>query len=78
IRDFTKGDDQIDIDGLSGDTFDFLGAAVFTATGSAEVRVIVNAGGNSVVRIDADGDGTTDSEILVRSVPDLEASDFIL
>ena len=78
IRDFTKGDDQIDIDGLSGDTFDFLGAAVFTATDKVEVRVTVNAGGNSVVRIDADGDGTTDSEILVRSVPDLEASDFIL
>ena len=78
ILDFQKGQDKSDIDGLSNDTFVFLGNGAFTAMGDAEVRVTSNAAGNSVVRIDVDGDGTADSEIDVLGVTGLEAGDFIL
>ena len=73
-----QGKDKIDIDQLSNDTFAFLGNSAFTSSGAAEVRVTTNSNGDSIVRVDVDGDGTTDTSYLVRGVDNLDAGDFIL
>ncbi len=74
ITDFAIGEDLIDLSGFVGE-FAFVTGA-FTGTG-AEVR-ITTGGGNSRVRIDLDGDGVTDMNIIVEGVMGLTAADFLL
>ncbi|MCH2096088.1 MAG: hypothetical protein MK160_13365 [Rhodobacteraceae bacterium] len=79
IRDFTQGEDVIDLSGFFGVEFVFLGDDAFNGiSGNAEVQVVANAAGHSVIRIDANGGGKAESEILVRGVTGLEAEDFLL
>ena len=77
IRDFEQGTDLIDLAQLTGPVLTFVGAGGFTGGGTGSVRAI-NQGGNSVVQIDVDGDGSADSGILVSGVINLTADDFVL
>lgn len=43
-----------------------------------KVRASVNSGGNSVVRVDVDGDGSADMKIVLDGVSGLTVGDFIL
>lgn len=73
ILDFISGEDLIDLSALPG-TLAFISGAF---TGAAEVRVS-EVGGNSIVRIDLDGDGVADMKIKVLGVTGLDALDFLL
>lgn len=75
ITDFASGEDLIDLAALSG-TLTFIGTDLFSGTQS-ELRV-TESGGNSIVRIDVDGDGSADMKIKVSGVIELDAPDFIL
>ena len=68
VRDFRTSDgDRIDLSGVSGDELVYIGAAEFTGGGlQAEVRVAVVAQGQ-LVRVDEDGDGGSDMDILVAN-----------
>jgi hypothetical protein len=45
---------------------------------AGEVRVVNAEGGNQEVRVDLDGNGEADMEILVTAANTLRAGDFIL
>ncbi|WP_165390208.1 calcium-binding protein [Thalassococcus sp. S3] len=77
IADFTRGEDLIDITGMSDlGAFSFVDA--FSASGQAEVRAQAFQSGNVVVFIDVDGDGQADSAIRVLGQDMLDMNDFIL
>ena len=83
ITDFNKAGDVIDLHninartGVAGDQgFDFIGALAFSDT-KGELRAI-NAGANTKVLGDVNGDGKVDFSILVEGVHGLDAGDFIL
>jgi len=75
INDFVVGEDLIDLSGLAGNQT-YIGSAAFSGT-AGEVRV-ATSGGNSVVRIDLDGDGTADMKINVLNTLGLSDADFLL
>ena len=65
IRDFQVGEDDIDLSAIGGLNFsDDIGLNV--------------SGGNTVVAIDVNGDGSADMEIFVTGVTNLGENDFIL
>lgn len=75
IKDFVPGKDLIDLSGIAD--FTFIGGADFSGNGP-EVRATTNASGSTVLRLDADGDGSSDSRIELEDFADaLSASDFI-
>lgn len=76
ILDFELGIDRIDLSNLVAGTFDFVGASGFSGTG-AEVNAFLS-GGNTVVRIDVDGDGAADMKIILSGVTGVQDGDFIL
>lgn len=76
ILDFTKGEDFIDLSDI--ENLDFIGSSAFSGTGP-EVRATTTSSGNTVVRIDSDGDGNDDSQILLKDFDTpLAESDFLL
>ncbi len=75
ITDFTSGADVIDLSAFNG-TFDFIGNAAFSGT-AKEVRFI-SVGADRTVKIDINGDGSTDMTILVNSATALVELDFVL
>jgi len=76
ITDFGVGSDKIDLTGFGGLTF--IGTANFSGTGE-EVSAKVNNSGNTIVSIDADGNGSTDSQIELRSLGGgVTIDDFLL
>lgn len=77
IRDFTQGEDIIDLTGLVAGNLDFIGGSGFSGVGQAEVRVTAS-GGNALVRVDVDGDGVADMRILVTGLTSLNDLDFLL
>ena len=77
IRDFEIGIDLIDLSGLSDEEFSFEGTTGFSATGPS-LYYSVNAAGRAIVRLDVDGDGAQDMQILLNDVTLLTADDFIL
>ncbi len=91
ITDFADGGlaggDLIDLSAFDTDgntaTTDvaFIGSASFEGSGSgtniAEVRYVV-AGGNAIVEVDTDGNGSADFQIQLTGVTTLSAQDFIL
>jgi serralysin len=75
IVDFEVGLDFIDLFAVS-DSLVFIGANSFSATGQAEVRVTTPGGVSSTVRVDVDGNGSTDMEILLLNATGLTAAEF--
>ena len=65
IRDFQVGEDDIDLSAIGGLNF------------SDDIDLNVS-GGNTVVAIDVNGDGSADMEIFVTGVTNLGENDFIL
>ncbi len=75
ITDFVIGEDLIDLSGFAG-TLSFIGSGLYSNT-AGEVRV-ATVGADSRVRIDVDGDGATDVNIVIEGVTGLTALDFLL
>ncbi|CUH82440.1 M10 family metallopeptidase C-terminal domain-containing protein [Tropicibacter naphthalenivorans] len=75
IRDFEVGLDLIDLSALPG-TLNFIGTARFSGT-AGELRYF-NAGANTVIRVDGDGDGYGEFEIFANGLLTLTADDFVL
>lgn len=75
IADFEVGVDFIDIFALEDDLV-FIGTSGFSGTGGAEVRVTTAGGPNSTVRVDLNGDGGSDFEILLLNATGLTAAEF--
>ncbi|CUH76612.1 calcium-binding protein [Tropicibacter naphthalenivorans] len=76
IRDFEDGVDLIDLSGFSG-TFTFIGATRFTGAGM-EIQAGVLGSGNTLIRIDTNGDSNVDEELLLLGSQTLTADDFVL
>ncbi len=74
IRDFEQGVDLIDFSAFGG--LSFIGNGGFSGTGG-EVRA-VEKNGNTILRVDVDGDGAADMKIFVKGLVDFTADDFIL
>jgi Ca2+-binding RTX toxin-like protein len=77
IRQFSHGEDLID---LSADAFNdltFIGEDAFSGTGVAEVSFF-NRGGSLRVMVDVDGDGVEDMRFVLNGVGTLVAEDFLL
>jgi Ca2+-binding RTX toxin-like protein len=77
IADFTQGEDRIDLFSLANGIV-FIGEDSFSALGGAEARYEFTTSGNTQIEIDADGDGSADSKILLTGQIGLLESDFIL
>jgi len=84
IMDFsgTGGDnDQIDIGEFAAvagvSELSFVGDGAFTGA-NGEVRYSHNAGGNTLVQIDTNGDKHSDFQIALVGLHDLQAGDFVL
>lgn len=75
IKDFTSGEDLIDLAAFAG-TLTFIGTNGFSGA-AGEVRTTVLSGDN-IVRVDLDGDGSADMKIKVLGVAQLEEADFLL
>ncbi|MFM5950850.1 MAG: hypothetical protein ACKOPM_16735, partial [Novosphingobium sp.] len=85
ILDFTAGTDRIDFRVLDANpalpgrqTLSFLGTAAFTSGGAGQVRYEVS-GGDLLVQVDLDGNGTTDMEMLLQGAgaQTLTGTDFL-
>ena len=82
IRDYEVGLDIIDlaaIDAITGgadDAFTYIGSAGFSGT-AGELRAF-NAGANTVLRGDVDGDGVADFAVFLNGTLALTGADFIL
>ena len=77
ITDFASGADQLDLSGITAGNATYIGSAAFSGT-AMEVRAADNGSGDMVVRVDVDGDGSADMEIILDSITGVTASDFIL
>ncbi len=78
IMDFEKGLDLIDVSGIASAAFVFRATSGFTASSTSELTLFETASGSTIVRMDIDGDGSTDAEIRVAGVTGLTAGDFLL
>jgi len=76
IRDFTPGEDIIDLTGLVEGRLRFIGNDGFSAS-AGELRYEA-AGADILVSADCDGDGLADFILELRGVTLLEAGDFLL
>jgi Ca2+-binding RTX toxin-like protein len=86
ITDFVAGTDKFNFSQLDADpvaagrqALSFINTAAFSATGAAEVRYAVS-GGDLLVQVDLDGNGTADMEIVLdgASAQTLTSGDFML
>ena len=77
IMDFEIGVDMVDLSAVIPGSFSFIGGDGFSGTG-AEVRMMVNDAGNTILRIDVDGDGAADMKIFMAGNLALSETDFIL
>ena len=83
LRDFQTGVDKIDlslIDPIAGgadDAFVFSAGQGFTGTGVAELRFVAS-GNDTMVQLDADGNGTFDAAFLINGNGVPMSADFIL
>ena len=77
IRQFSHGEDLIDLSAEAFNNLSFIGDADFSGTGSAEVKYYVR--GNTLgVLVDVDGDGIEDMRIILNGVSTLVVEDFLL
>lgn len=74
ITDFSRGTDIIDLGGVASGTLSIVGSL----TGDAGQLVLSEAGGDTNVQVDANGDGIAEMIIIVDGVTGLDAGDFIL
>ncbi|MEO1200756.1 MAG: cadherin domain-containing protein, partial [Pseudomonadota bacterium] len=77
ILDFDRSDDLIDLRDLVEGRFEFIGSSSFDNGSSNQVRV-VDIDGGVRVRIDYDGDTTSEMDIDVLGVGNLNQNDFLL
>ena len=77
IQDFEIGVDLIDLSELTTAVFSFQGTGGLSGTGPS-LTYAVTALGDALVRIDVDGDGTQDMQIVVANTGVLTADDFVL
>lgn len=77
IDNFVTGEDVLDFTGLVSGTLEvsILGAYSGTAPG---LRTSENTSGDTIVWVDADGDGSTDMRIAIDGVTGLTESDFLV
>ena len=75
ITDFVKGSDKIDVVNFVS-VFNFISTNAFT--GTAQEINYVQVAGNTIVGLDADGNGTLDMQIELTGLHNLTASDFLL
>jgi serralysin len=76
ILDFEQGVDLINVSGMVGPAFTFVGTSGFT--GANQIRVIETATGTSIVQFNIDADIAAEAEIRVAGVTGLTADDFAL
>ena len=75
ITDFVNGTDKIDLGDFAG-TFNFNGTGAFTHA-AHEVNY-AQVSGNTIIGIDADGNGVLDFQIELTGLHTMTASDFLL
>ncbi len=75
ITDFVTGTDKIDL-GDFADSFTFKGTGAFTGT-AHEVNY-AQVSGNTIIGIDADGNGVLDFQVELAGLHTTTASDFLL
>ncbi len=75
ITDFVIGEDRVDLSGLHPSLSYIDGNAFSGAAGEVQVTL---RGGNSLIKIDVDGDSSWDMKIVVDAVTGLSVADFIL
>ncbi len=75
IVDFTNGTDKVDLSAFTGD-FVFKGTGAFTGT-AHEVNY-AQVGGNTILGMDADGNGSLDFQIELTGLHTMTSSDFLL
>lgn len=76
IWDFETGVDVVNLSTVA-EGLTFIGAHSFSGTG-AEIKTSLNASGNTVIRVDADGDGNADMRIILDNGATISGADFIL
>ncbi|MFN3259189.1 MAG: M10 family metallopeptidase C-terminal domain-containing protein [Pikeienuella sp.] len=76
ILDFEE-DDLIDLRAVSDDELVFIGEDGFSGA-AGEVRIRHTNAGNTVVIVDADGDGSADGRIVVKGSTQVSVDDFLL
>lgn len=76
ILDFTPGVDKLDLSELTDATLDVLLLQKYDGEGPA-IRTMEN-GDNTIVRVDVDGDRSSDMRIILADVSGLTADDFLL
>lgn len=77
IVDFDGSEDLIVLTDVSAQTMTFNGTDGLLGGGVASVAY-TQLGANSLVSVDADGDGAADMELWMQGVTTLEADDFVL
>lgn len=82
ITDFSVGVDKLDFSAISpavnpASPYSFIGSGAFHASGVAEIHAIAS-GGNTLIQVDNDGNGTSDMEVLLTGSIALTATDFML
>ncbi|CUH78696.1 calcium-binding protein [Tropicibacter naphthalenivorans] len=83
IRDFEQGYDVVHLSNIDADiatsgdqAFTLIGNAQFSGT-AGELRAVVH-GSNTLLKMDVDGDGSSDMDILLNGAFTLTADDFVL
>ncbi|WP_425052384.1 calcium-binding protein [Psychromarinibacter sp. S121] len=76
IANFEVGVDRLDLTGLVSGGMDVNIRGGFTGNGQASLRTFENSFGDTIVFVDADGDGGTDMRIEIDLVTGLTGSDF--
>ncbi|PIE06649.1 MAG: hypothetical protein CSA74_11525 [Rhodobacterales bacterium] len=76
ILGFQRGLDVIDLSEVAEGGINWLGKTFFTGSGAAEARFNADENG-AWIRVDADGDGRVDMNIVLPGVDALSASDFL-
>ena len=77
LEDFVSGSDRNDISALAALPFVFRSIQAFAGGGTASVRYDVT-GTSVTLRIDANGDAVSDSDVVLNSLAAIFATDFLL
>lgn len=76
VRDFTRGDDRINVSSFAGE-FDFIGSSAFS--GAGEIRAVrQTSSGTTLVQGSTDSDRQPEFEIELARLVTLQEGDFVL